>query len=319
MGATFGKEMAWVEANVPSQEGKVFVITGANSGIGLEAARVLGYKGGKVILACRSESKARQAIEDLVNGVSELSYKSTPSPMKVNRDNIDFLPLDLGDLNSIESFSSALAEKYPKVDVLINNAGLMALPKREETAQGSEMQMGVNVVGHYALTCRLIPALTNSLSAGGAPRIVFVSSGLHADAKTIDFEDFDKKKKYDVWGSYAESKLGDILLAHKFADVYPQFIVDSCHPGLSATNLQDDIAFGGAIRALSQSALMGSLPTVMGEVDATAKSHEYYGPNWRLWGTPARGKTSSAASNAELKEKLYQVCVEKTGLTPSPL
>lgn len=167
------KAIKWVNDNVPSQSGKVFIITGANSGIGLEAARLLGYKGGKIILACRSESKALKAIDDLVNGISEISYPNTPSPIKVNRDNLDFIQLDLGDLNSIDKFSKDLNNKYSKIDCLICNAGIMAPNTREETSQVMEMQMGVNVFGHYALCCKVSPFLQKAVKESSPkPRIV---------------------------------------------------------------------------------------------------------------------------------------------------
>lgn len=319
MGATFSREMKWIEDNVPPQTGKVIVVTGANSGLGLEATRVLAYKGAKVIMACRSMEKGREAMENLINGVSEMRYKDTPNPMRVPRENLDVLHLDLSDFNLIEKFAKEVMEKYPKIDCLINNAGLMALSPRESTAQGMEMQIGVNVVGHYALTCRLIPALQKALEESGSsspPRIVFMSSAWHKSADTIDFDDFDKLKSYDPWESYAESKLGQLLMMQKFSDLFPQFIVSGCHPGYSDTNLQDGTSYEPFNPYIAQTALMGSLPTVMAAVDPTVKSHEYFGPYFNMWGSPSRAGMRYTAKDPVMKERLFKICQEKTGLTP---
>ncbi len=314
------KAVNWVNDNVPNQNGKVFVITGANSGIGLEAARLLAYKGAKVILACRSKDKAMKAIDDLVNGVSEVSYKGTPSPILVNRENVDFISLDLADLKSIERFSKELAQKYTKIDCLILNAGIMAPNSREETAQGFEMQMGVNVFGHYALASQVVPLLQKAAAEGNPkPRIVWVSSGAHRNASGISFKDIDHKKSYHKWSIYSESKLGNLLLMHKMAEMYPQFIVNGCHPGYSATNLQDDTIFESLNQFFAQSAMMGSLPTVMAATDPSLQSNSYTGPYWTAWGLPARASMTKYAKDKNLAEKLYQACQEKTKVVQSKL
>jgi len=314
------KAFQWTNDIVSSQFGKIFVITGANSGIGLEAARLLGYKDAKIILACRSESRAIKAIDDLVNGVSEMSYKNVPSPARVNRENLDFMHLDLGDLNSIDKFSKELNEKYPKIDGLICNAGIMAPNTREETAQGMEMQMGVNVFGHYALCCKVAPCLQRAVQEGSPkPRIVWVSSGAHKTVSGISFDDIDHKKSYSKWATYGESKLGNLLLMHKFAEAYPQFIVNGCHPGYSATNLQDDTLFESLNQFLAQSAMMGSLPTIMAAVDPNLVSNSYIGPYWNAWGVPAHASMTKYTKDKALADQLLKICEEKTSCTIQPL
>jgi NAD(P)-dependent dehydrogenase (short-subunit alcohol dehydrogenase family) len=190
------------------------------------------------------------------------------------------------------------------------------MPERGETVQGMEMLMGVNVVAHYALVCRIASALANSLTPGAAPRIVWLSSDAHKLVFGIDFDDFDKKLRYSKWFVYGESKLANLYLMQKFAEIYPQFIVTGCHPGLSKTNLSNGMTGQSFINNFLQSSLMGSLPTVMAAIDPSLKSNDYIGPFWDGWGLPAHAWMFPHARNKESVDRLFQICEEKTGLTP---
>lgn len=308
------KALKWTDDHIGDLSGKIYVVTGANSGIGYEATRFIAHKGGKVIMACRSESKALKAIDDLVNGTSDGKPISSVD-IKIKRENLDFIQLDLSDLASIERFGQQLLERYPKVDCLICNAGIMALPKREETVQGFELQMGVNVFGHYAFVCRTIQCLQNAVTEGAPkPRLVFLSSIMHKFAFGVSFADIDRKKSYSKWNVYCETKLGDLLLMHKFAEKYPQFDVVACHPGYSATNLQDESGMSAMNAVFAQSAAVGSLPTVMAAADPKVKSLSYIGPQWVSFGLPTHASMTSYAKDKKLADQLFQVCEEKTSV-----
>jgi len=239
--------------------------------------------------------------------------------MKVPRENLDYLIVDLSDLNSVEKFSKELLEKYPQIDALVCNAGRMALEKREETVQGHEMQMGVNCVGHFALACQVLPALEAARAAGrGQPRLVFLSSVLHKSTNGIDFSDFDSKRNYDPWQPYYNSKLGMLYMMSKFAELYPKFIVAACHPGISATSIQDGTS-AETSRNFAQKALMGALPTVMAVTDPGVTSKEYLGPYWSMYGTPARAGMTAKAQDTKDRDRFITVLEQKTGVTPPSL
>ena len=219
----------WTQKDIPDQKGKVVIVTGGNSGIGYEAALVLAGKNARVILAARNMDKGEDAAQTI-------RQRYPVAEVKV-------MALDLSDLKSVRSFATAFLADYDRLDILINNAGVMALPARK-TADGFEMQFGTNHLGHFALTGLLLPVLKATPNA----RVVTVSSGVHT-AGGIHFDDLQWKKKYDRWGAYAQSKLSNLLFAYelqrRFTGSGIKAVSVGCHPGYAATNLQ----FAGHVRS----------------------------------------------------------------------
>jgi len=286
---------------------KVAVVTGANSGIGLEACVQLAKLGHSVIMCSRSMEKGEQARLDVLK-------RANAPPERVT-----LVQLDLADLENVGSFperyEAALKGKTP-IDMLILNAGVMALNSREETKQGIEAQMGTNVVGHFKFAAVMFGYCKAALNS----RIVFVSSGAHKMTKTIDFKDFNRTQNYFKWTVYAETKLGDLLLMAKLNRLLQEkrvtnVIAVGCHPGYSATNLQEHTVFKYLNYVLAQSAEMGAKPTVMAAVGDNIKANSYCGPNGfrEMWGEPKVDcDLNSAVFDNEFQDKLWQKCEELT-------
>ncbi len=302
----------WTAADIPEQGGRLAVITGANSGIGYEAARELARKGARVILAVRSQDKGRTAADAIRRETSGAS--------------VEVQPLDLSNLASVRSFAEALLAREPALPLLINNAGVMALPYRR-TADGFEMQFGTNHLGHYALTGLLLPAL---LAAPGA-RVVTVSSLYHMQG-TIAFDDLDSAKSYNRWGAYAQSKLANLLFAYelqrRLAAAGSAAISVGCHPGYAATNLQNagpemegsrlGLLLGRVGNALfAQSPAKGALPTLYAAVAPGVNGCDYVGPDGPLGarGYPIKIHSSSRSHDQEAARRLWEVSEQLTGVT----
>jgi NAD(P)-dependent dehydrogenase (short-subunit alcohol dehydrogenase family) len=302
----------WVDAHTPRLDGRVVLVTGANSGVGLHAARFLARRGATVILACRDPQKAEGA-RKLV--AAEGGSAST-------------IALDLSDLASVRACADEVATRHVRLDVLINNAGVMAIPRRL-TKDGFEMQLGTNHLGHFALTGRLLPLLRASdrgtaLNAG-EPRVVTISSVVHRRGR-MDFDDLQGEKAYDKRAIYAQSKLANLLFARELGKREPWLLSVAAHPGYSATNLQlvgpqmSGSAFGawvwtGLNALLGQSAEMGALPTVLAAT-APAKSGDYFGPQgfreYRGW--PGPGKLEPHALDDAAAARLWDLSVAATGV-----
>ena len=290
--------MNWTEDDIPSQLGRIAIVTGANSGIGFEAAKVLAAKGATVVMACRNAQKAETARAAIV--------------AEVPGARLDVMTLDLADLNSVRTFAGDYLKKYSHLDLLINNAGVMAPPK-SKTAQGFELQFGANHLGHFALTGLLMDAIKATPNA----RVVNVSSGMHRSG-TIDFADLAAERSYSAMGRYSQSKLANLLftleLNRRLAKMGIPAIATAAHPGWSDTGLQT-----GGVKVLSgifaQSAAMGALPTLYAAV--TAKANEYSGPTgfMGMRGFPAPVPRSAAADDAQVAEKLWTVSEQMTGVT----
>jgi NAD(P)-dependent dehydrogenase (short-subunit alcohol dehydrogenase family) len=293
--------MRWNHTQIPEQNTRTYVVTGANSGIGFETARTLCFKGARVFLACRSESKARIAMDTIRRERSDV--------------HIDFVPLDLASLKSVRAFADEVAKRTPDgIDGLINNAGLMA-PPRQLTEDGFEMQLGTNHLGHFALTGLLLPQLAKRPGA----RVVNVSSMMHWVGK-IHLDDLHGERSYDAWGFYGQSKLANLLftreLNRRLAVKLPNVIATAAHPGYSATALQATQAeshgksFGSVFHAgnvlMAQSAAMGALPTLRAAVDPEARGDDFFGPSMGAWGYPHRASRSSAAQNDDVARALWQ-------------
>src|ERR1041385_6095959 len=181
----------WTTADIPDQSGRVVVITGANSGIGYESAAVLARKGAQVVMACRSVDKAEHARQDIL--------QTAPGAK------VDILPLNLGDLSSVRTFAETFNARYDRLDILMNNAGIMSTPYGK-TVAGFEMQFGTNHLGHFALTGLLMPKLLKTPHS----RVVIVSSGVYLNGH-INFDDLQSEKRYNPWSAYSQSKLATIL------------------------------------------------------------------------------------------------------------
>jgi NAD(P)-dependent dehydrogenase (short-subunit alcohol dehydrogenase family) len=296
---------------LPDLTGKTFVITGANSGLGLETARALGRKNANVILACRDTDKGEEAKAAIL--------AETPSAA------LEVLELDLADLASVQDFAALIRAREGKLHALINNAGVMAIP-RQLTADGFERQFGVNHLGHFALTGLLIDRL---LATPGS-RVVTVSSQAHRMGK-MHWDDLDGAKSYHPWVAYGQSKLANLLFVNELARRLSELRQDvrsvACHPGYAATNLQfvgpreTNSKLGHTImalgnRLLAQSAQDGAEPTLYACLSSDAQSGDFIGPSgifgWK--GAPEKQKARHAAYDPEAMLKLWQVSVERTGV-----
>ncbi|KAI3632223.1 hypothetical protein MIR68_009329 [Amoeboaphelidium protococcarum] len=297
-------EQQWSVDQIPSLDGKNAIVTGGNSGLGYETVKVLANKGADVLMACRSAEKAEQALQQL-------------KQEGVKCEKIQVGHLDLASLESVKKFATedvANKHHFDKVDILVNNAGVMAFPKRIETKDGFEMQFGTNHLGHFALTSHLMPLILKSQK----PRIVNVSSFLHTRAK-VDFDNCNSEKSYSQWGSYAFSKLCNILftkeLARKFAEASKDVVVTACHPGYSATQLQSNTGIPQIGQKLSnalfaQSAEKGARPQLFAATSDLAESGQYFGPDGfqQLWGNNVKKEKPSAdAENADYAKKLWEL------------
>jgi NAD(P)-dependent dehydrogenase (short-subunit alcohol dehydrogenase family) len=301
----------WGSNDIPDQRGNVVVVTGGSSGIGYEAALALAGKGARVILAVRSAEKgqaARAAIQRI-------------HPQAA----VEVMALDLSDLSSVRRFAQAFQQRFETLPLLINNAGVMALPYRR-TVDGFEIQFGTNHLGHFALTGLLLPAILAAPSA----RVVTVSSGAHTSG-TIDFANLDGARSYGRWRAYTQSKLANLLftyeLQRRFTAAGVAAISVSCHPGWAETNLQsagarmDGSRFGERLtdignRLFAQSAAMGALPTLYAATAADVNGCDYIGPRGLLGmrGAPVKVKSSARSYDASVAAQLWQVSEQLTGV-----
>lgn len=305
------KKGRWTEKSVPDQTGKRVLITGANSGIGFEAARVLAQQGAHVILACRNENKALEAMAHI--------------RQLYPRANLQFMALDLGSLTSVQALATLFFEQYDTLDTLINNAGVMWLPE-SRTEDGFESQLGINHLGHFALTGRLLPAL---LATPGA-RIVTISSIAHRDGN-LHFDDLWLQNGYGKQKAYAQSKLANLVFARELQRRLTQAgrsaLSLAVHPGVASTHLavpgfeQDGRALlakvmGFLTPLVSQSALKGALPTLYAATSHEAEGGEYYGPDgfYEAWGYPTKASSTRRSQNLESGQRLWDVSEQLTGV-----
>lgn len=302
----------WTEADIPDMAGRTVLITGANSGIGFEAARALVGHGATVVLGCRSRTKAEDAVARIATTGS--------------RGSTEILEIDLADLDSVQAAAGELAERHDRLDRLVNNAGLMATP-RQRTAQGFEMQLGVNHLGHFALTGHLLPLLLRS----GPARVVSVSSQGHRPGR-INFDDLNSESKYSPWRAYFQSKLANLLfireLQRRLGDAGAEVIAVAAHPGASRTPLGHENPGGilnnviHGIRPLTeklftQSAAMGALPTLRAATDPEVAGGDYYGPDGlgEQRGHPVKTGVSKRAQDDAVARRLWAVSESLTGVT----
>lgn len=257
------KNEKWTAENIPSQKGKIAIVTGASSGIGYEAARVLANKGAEVIVAVRNKEKGKNAVQKIKEQNSEANVK----PML----------LDLADLKSVEQFAIDFKKSYTKLDLLINNAGVM-MPPYGKTKDSFELQFGTNHLGHFALTGHLFEFLKKTPNS----RIVNVSSGAH-NWGNIDFNDLNwENRKYKPGRAYGDSKIANLYFTYEMSNRLngSDITVSAAHPGWTATELQRHsglFSFGNRFFAMPIE--QGTLPTLRAATDEQVNSGDYYGPD----------------------------------------
>jgi NAD(P)-dependent dehydrogenase (short-subunit alcohol dehydrogenase family) len=291
----------WTRDDIPDQSGRLAIITGANSGIGLETARELARRSAHVVLACRSQPRAEAAIEDIRAELPEAG--------------VEFMRLDLEDLDQVREFAASVHERFDRLDLLINNAGVM-VPPEGRTLQGFELQIGVNHLAHFALTGLLLDLL---LATEGA-RVVNVSSQAHRFGK-MDFDDLDfEGRGYNARAAYGQSKLANLLFTYELvrrlqaADV--DLLVAAAHPGWTQTNLQKHSSLFQLLNPLfGMQPPGGALPTLRAATAADVRPGDYYGPKgfYEMRGAPTKVNPAEAARSRTDAERLWKVSEERTG------
>ncbi|MEM6283550.1 MAG: oxidoreductase [Chloroflexota bacterium] len=300
----------WTAQDIPDLTGKVIVITGANSGLGYESTAAFAAKGATIVMACRNMTKAENARQELL--------KRVPGA------NLDVMQLDNASLNSVRAFAKAFKAKYDRLDVLLNNAGIMAIP-RQLTEDGFESQIGVNHLAHFALTGLLLDVIVKTPNA----RIHNVSSAANYQGK-IAFDDLMGEKDYSRWDAYQQSKLANVFHAFELnkrlkAAGYDT-IANTSHPGGVDTNLTTATLEEGGSRmeaifmpillpVIGQDVSLGVLSQLYGSTGAGAKGGAFYGPRWfGLKGYPAEAKANSDAYDDAALKRFWEMSEELTGV-----
>ena len=302
------QDRGWTEEDVPSQEGRAFLVTGANGGLGYETARVLAQRGARVILACRRPDAAAEAarrIRDLAPGAR-----------------VQVEALDLAELASVRECARRVAKGLGRLDGLVNNAGLMGVP-RAVTADGFERQFAVNHLGHFALTGRLLPLLL----AAPAPRVVTVTSET-ARFGRIAFDDLQGERRYRPWRAYAQAKLANLLFAleldRRARAAGSALVSMGAHPGYAGTGLQANPErrlrapvqrfWSWANRSVAQGAAAGAWPTLRAATDPQARGGTLYGPSRLLAGPAIVDTVYRRGADQEAARRLWDASATLTGV-----
>jgi NAD(P)-dependent dehydrogenase (short-subunit alcohol dehydrogenase family) len=299
----------WTDADVPDQSGRVALVTGSNTGLGYETAKVLAQRGADVVMAVRDTGKGEAAAATI----------RTAAP----KANVAVHALDLGSLDSVRTAAEKLKTAYPRIDLLINNAGVMYPPK-STTKDGFELQFGTNHLGHFALTGLL---LKNVLAVPNS-RIVVVASMAHDIQAKIDFDDLQwERRRYSRVASYGQSKLANLMFAYalqrRLEAKGEKTIALAAHPGISNTELMRHIPGGSspllmkAAGLVTNSPLMGALATLRAATDPAATGAQYYGPDGfrELMGHPVVVKSNKQSHDVSVQERLWTVSEQLTGVT----
>ena len=291
----------WTAQDMPDLGGRTAVVTGANSGIGFEMARALARKGATVVLACRDEGRGQAAVRRILDEHPDARA--------------GLMRLDLSDLASVRRFADGFARRHDRLDILVDNAGIMATPFGK-TADGFELQFGTNHLGHFALTGLLLGRILLAPRA----RVVVLSSSGHRFGK-IDFDNLDAERSYDPQRAYAQSKLANLLFAYelqrRFQEAGADAIAVAAHPGWTSTNLQ---AHWRMVRLLNpllgQKPAMGAWPALYAATDPGVQGGDYCGPGgwWGLRGHPVRGRSSDRSHDMLIAARLWAVSEELTGV-----
>lgn len=289
------KAKIWGVKDIPDQAGRVAIITGASSGIGFETARALAGKNATVVMAVRDKRKGERALKDILN--------ENPNA------HLEIMHLDLADLMSIKDFADNYLKKFERLDLLINNAGVM-IPPYSKTKDGFELQFGTNHLGHFALTGLLLGLILKTNDS----RIVNVSSGAHRYGN-INFDDLNwKKRKYLKWRSYGDSKIANLYFTYELRDklkkIGTRTIVTSAHPGISISELQRHSKFVKILtRIFGMKSEQGALPILRAAVDSDAENGDYFGPDgWReLKGYPKKVRSNRRSQDKEIAKKLWKL------------
>jgi NAD(P)-dependent dehydrogenase (short-subunit alcohol dehydrogenase family) len=295
------KNHNWTTKDIPDQSGKIVIVTGANSGIGYETARALALHGATVIMACRDLEKGAAAAEEI--------RREHPQA------DIDLRQLDLADFGSVQQFAEDFLDEYDRLDILINNGGVMATPY-QKTVDGFELQFGTNHLGHFMLTALLFDLLHDTPDS----RVVTVTSYAHLFSR-INFRDLNSEGFYQKWLAYGQSKLANVLFGYELQrraarnGKNPISIV--VHPGYAATNLQHtSTLFSFLNPILAQSQEMGALPTLYAATSPDIRGGEYIGPDGFLGqrGYPHLTNSSGPSHDREDARRLWEVSKQLTGI-----
>jgi NAD(P)-dependent dehydrogenase (short-subunit alcohol dehydrogenase family) len=302
--------MAWTTADIPDQSGRIAVVTGANGGLGLETSRALAAAGAHVVMAARNQEKAAAAVEDIRGTVDGPS--------------LEVIALDLGSQASVRAAAEQILAAHDRIDLLINNAGLMGIPERK-TVDGYEMQFGVDHLGHWSLTALLMPALVSA----DAARIVTVTSTAHHMGRGVDPANPHLEGKYGPWRAYGQAKLANfhfgLGLQRRLAAARSRAASLVAHPGLSNTDLQavsvQETGGGRSQRffhrmatSTGMSPAEGALPQLRAATDPSARGGEFYGPMWVNSGPPVRKPILRRIGMDSAIRKLWEVSERETGI-----
>lgn len=295
----------WTKANIPNLDGKVFVVTGANSGMGYETSLALAEKGAMVVMACRNLERGQRALESIKQAVPQAK--------------LELMALDLASLKSIQAFAETFKSKFDRLDGLINNGGPI-IADRRVTEDGFESHFGINHLGHFALTGLLLDVLLNTPSS----RIVTVGSRMHVDGK-MAWDDLMSERSYDRMAAYRQSKLANMLFAFELArrlEAQGRSTVSvAAHPGLANTSWADN-NLGGLMKIMAQlmssmsyqSAAMGALPPLYAATDPNVKPGAYYGPENDKKGYPVEVRAGESAYDEADAKRLWEVSEKLSGV-----
>ncbi|MDE0882598.1 MAG: oxidoreductase [Myxococcota bacterium] len=293
--------MAWNFSDIGDQSGKIALVTGANSGIGEPTARELGRAGAKVIIACRSAEKAEAALARL--------------RAEVPGGEFHFTPLDLADLSSVRACAQKVSQEHERLDLLINNAGVM-IPPYTLTVDGFELQFGTNHLGHFALTSGLIELLV----ATPKSRIITVASMAHKFGR-ISFDDLQRKRFYSRWMAYGQSKVANLFfhyeLQRRLAAAGHDTLAIAAHPGMTRSNLLQHSFFTRLLGPLvSQSPEGGAAPTLRAATDPELEGGAYFGPRWfELRGAAVPVNSNRYSRRQDIARRLWDVSQDLTGVS----
>ena len=306
--------MGWTASDIPDQTDRTAVVTGANGGLGLETARALAAAGAHVVMAARNQQKAADAAAEIRRGAPDAS--------------LEIVPLDLGSLASVAEAAERILERHERIDLLVNNAGIMAIPERR-TADGFEFQFGVDHLGHYALTARLMPALLRA----DAARVVTVTSTAHHMGRAVDPANPHLDGRYRPWRAYGQAKLANyhfgIGLQRRFEAAGAPAASLIAHPGFSNTDLQAVSVreTGGGlsqrfshffVRTTGMPPPVGARPQLRAATDPAARGGEFYGPRYVTNGPPVRLPILRRIGMDDAIARLWEVSERETGLTIDP-